>query len=53
MKQKRELSRQELDILYNNIITCRDKHQNGWLKEGGDDFYRKNGLKPCKCEEKK
>ena len=53
MKDKRELSVEELNILYLNIVFCRDKHQNGWLKEGGDAFYAKNGLNPCKCENKK
>jgi len=50
LKPMRELTQSELSVLYNNITTCRDKHQNGWLKEGGDTFYRVNGLNPCKCE---
>lgn len=52
-KPKHELNSEELNTLYLNITTCQDKHQNGWLKEGGDAFYSKNGLQPCKCSEPK
>ncbi|ELW2866255.1 hypothetical protein QMI71_004667 [Salmonella enterica] len=46
MKNYRELSSDELSILYGNFVVYRDRVCNGWAKMSIQDFYNKNGLNP-------
>lgn len=44
MKNYRELSSDELSILYGNFVLYRDRVCNGWAKMSIQDFYKKYGL---------
>lgn len=46
MKTMRELSREELDILYQNFVVYRDRECGGFAKMSSCDFYKKYGLEP-------